>query len=109
MRAGRLSHRVTVLQKASTRSSTGAEVTTWSAVEQNIPAEVIPIAGKEYVALRQAQSDITVRFRMRYLAGVNSAMRVRWQGEDYDIREAIDVGARRTQLELLCVGPAGDV
>ena len=109
MRAGRLRHRVAFLEKSATRSSTGAEVVTWSAFASDIPAEAQPLSGREFIAMRQAQSDISIRFRARYLAGVNAAMRVRWNGADYDVREVIDRDARGRELEILCTGAAGDV
>jgi SPP1 family predicted phage head-tail adaptor len=109
MRAGPLRHKITLRQKTATRSSSGAQVTTWIDFAVGVPAEVTPLSGREYISMRQAQSDITTRVRMRYLAGVNSQMRVQWENKDYEIREVIDVRARRVELEILCVGAAGDV
>lgn len=99
-------HTVTVLQKSVVRTASGAETVTWTAFASDIPAEVVPIGGREFVTLRAAQSDISIRFRIRYLAGVTSAMKVRWQGVDYDIRESINVAAKGEQLEILCTGAA---
>jgi SPP1 family predicted phage head-tail adaptor len=107
MQAGRLSERITIQQKTVSRDAFGAEVITWSDVA-TVWAEANPIAGREYVALRQAQSDISLRFRLRYLAGITTAMRVLWEGKNWNIVEAINVGARRVELELLCTGDAGD-
>ena len=106
--AGRLRERITLQRKSVTRDAVGGEVVTW--VEEAVLwAEVAPIRGREYLALRAAQSDVVMRFRLRYRAGVNPAMRVVWNGGEYDIVEAIDVGARRTELELLCRGAAENV
>lgn len=108
MMAGRLRQSVALRQKSVTRDSLGAEVVTWSDFA-TVFADAQPITGREYVAMRQAQSDISIRFRIRYLAGVNTAMQVRWDGADYQILEVINKGARDRELELLCRGDSTDV
>ncbi|MEI6317419.1 MAG: phage head closure protein [Pseudomonadota bacterium] len=108
MQAGRMREQVTLRQKSVTRDAMGGEVLTWSDFA-TVWAEAQPISGREFVALRAAQSEISIRFRMRYLAGVNTSMMVRWGGEDYDVLEAINVRGRDRELELLCRGAAGNV
>lgn len=107
MRAGRLRERVTFLDKSVARDSLGAEVITW-AEQFEAWAEVLPIAGREYTSLRAAQSDITLRLRVRYRSGVNTGMRVEWNGRQYEILEVINVRALGVELEILCTGDAGD-
>lgn len=107
MLAGRLRERITIEERTVSRDAMGGETPTWATVA-TVWAEAQPIAGREYVALRQGQSDITIRFRMRYRTGVNTGQRVRWDGRVYDIIEAINVRARDRELELLCTGDAGD-
>lgn len=107
MLAGKLRETVTIQQKSVTRDAYGAEVVSWSTVA-TVPAQVQPIAGREYVAMRQAQSVVTHRVRIRYTSGINTGMRVQWGGTNFDIVEAINVDARNRQLELLCVGDMGN-
>jgi SPP1 family predicted phage head-tail adaptor len=107
MRAGRLSERVDLQAKVVTRDALGAEVISWATVH-TVPAEAQPLSGREFVAMRQAQSDISIRFRLRYLPGINTGMRVVWRGTAYNVLEAINVRARDTELELLCAGDAGN-
>lgn len=107
MRAGELRHRVTIQQFTAARDAVGGETKTWSDLA-TVYAAALPISGREYVALRQAQSDITIRFRLRYRSGINTGMRVVWDGRNYDIVEAINRNGRDQELELLCVGDAGN-
>lgn len=107
MRAGKMREAIEIQQKSASRAADGGEVVTWSTYASTW-AQVQPIGGREYAAIRQAQSDITHRFRLRYLAGVNTAMRVLFGGRPYDIVEAINVDARNRELELLCVGDMGN-
>lgn len=108
LEAGKLSERIAIEEKSVTRDALGGEVVTWTTYATRW-AEVAPIRGREYVALRAAQSDVVIRFRLRHLSGVNPAMRVSWNGGTYNIVEAIDVGAGGVELELLCQGDARDV
>lgn len=105
MRAGRLRQQITIQSKSVTRDAVGGETITWADVA-TVPADVWPLAGREYIAMRQAQADVTVRVRLRYLAGVNPAMRVVHGSAVYGIVEVIDVGMRHRDLELLCSGDA---
>lgn len=108
MRAGRLRHRVDVQAKVVTRDAVGGESISWATIAA-VWAEVQPLSGREYVAMRQAQADVAVRVRMRYVVGVNPAMRVVHGAAVYNILEVIDVAGRKRDLELLCTGDAVDV
>lgn len=107
MRAGRLNERIELQARSVTRDAFGAEVQTWTTVH-TVWAEAQPIAGREFVAMRQAQSDISIRFRLRYLDGINPQMRIRWREEIYIIQEVINVRARDAELEILCTGDMTD-
>lgn len=107
MQAGRLSERITIQAKSVSRDAYGAQTVTWT-THATAWAQAEPLAGREYVAVRAAQADLSIRFRLRYVAGVTPAMRVSWNGATYDIVAAINVDARNTELELLCRGEAGD-
>jgi SPP1 family predicted phage head-tail adaptor len=108
MRAGALSERIEIQEKTVTRAANGEETVTW--VEfATVWADVEPLSGREVVAVRAAQADLSLRVRLRYLAGVNPTMRVWWAGAAWPISEVIDVRARRTELQLLCTGAAIDV
>lgn len=107
MRAGRLRHSVTLQSKSVSRDAAGGESITWTTFA-TVWAEVQPLSGREYVAMRQAQADVAVRVRMRYVAGVNPAMRVVHGSAIYNVLEVIDVAGRQRELELMCTGEAID-
>ena len=107
MLIGKMRESIELQSKSVTRDAAGGEVVTWSTVA-TVFAQAQPISGREFVAMRAAQSTITHRFRLRYLTGINTGMRVLWAGVAYDILEAINVDARNRQLELLCVGDLGN-
>jgi SPP1 family predicted phage head-tail adaptor len=105
MRSGTLRERIAVREKVVTRDSYGAEAITWADFAL-LWASAEPISGREFVALRSAQSDLAIRFRIRYTPGVQTTMQVRWNGADYPIDSIIDRNARNREMELLCTGPA---
>lgn len=100
MRAGLLDQRVTIQSKSVTRDAYGAEVITWTDVA-TVWMQAEPLSGREYIAMRQAQSDITTRFRCRYRAGITTAMRLLWNSQPFNITEVIDRNGRKAELEIL--------
>lgn len=108
MQSGKLRHQLVIQQKSVTRDDHGGEVVTW-ATFATVWGEHRPIRGREYIALQTAQSEITTRFVVRYVAGVTPAMRVSLDGDVHDIVEVIDVNGRHRELELLCRGAAQPV
>lgn len=105
MRAGALRERVTIQQKIVARDSYNAEVITWAEVA-TVWMAVEPLSGREYIAARQAQSEVTTRFRCRFRTGITTAMRLLWGSQAFAIIEVIDPGARRAELEILAYGEA---
>lgn len=100
MRAGLLDQRVTIQQKSITRDAYGAEVITWTDVA-TVWMMAETLSGREYIAMRQAQSDVTTRFRCRYRAGITTAMRLLWRSQPFNITEVIDRNGRKAELEIL--------
>jgi SPP1 family predicted phage head-tail adaptor len=102
--AGQMRDRITLLEKSVLRDAFGGEVITW-VDRTTVFAKAQPLRGREFFAAQQVQSEISVRFVLRYdsaPAGLNSAWRVNWRNQQYDIVEIIDVDARKTDMELMC-------
>ena len=102
MQAGKLKQRVTIEQPvAGTRSGLGTP-TTWASVA-TVWASVEPLQGREYLAAQQAQSEVTTRVRLRYLAGITAAMRINHGGTIYNIvSPPINPNLRNQELILMC-------
>lgn len=103
MNIGALRHRITFLSKSVSRDSMGGEVPTW-VVEETVWAAVKPLRTRELLAAKAAQVEATIQFNVRYLATVVPEWRVRWDGKLYSIVSVIDVGGRKNEMELICVG-----
>ena len=105
MRSGMLRHRVTIEQKVPTRDTFGGEVETWTLVA-TVWASVEPLQGREYLAARQLQAELTTRIRIRRRTGILPQMRVVWGSHTYDIQAVIEPESGRRELQLMCTEAA---
>lgn len=100
MDVGRLNRRITIQGKTVTRDAYGGESISWTDVA-TVWAAVLPIRGREYVAIREAGAELTTRFVIRYRQGVTPAMRVVHGGANYDIEQVIDTEDGHRFIELM--------
>lgn len=109
MRSGPMRHRITLQSRVPSINGYGENAYTWETAVAGIAAEAEPLRGREFFAAAQAESEATVRFRIRYRAGIDATMRVLWRGQAYDIAsEPIDVGGLSRAIELMCVAGIRD-
>jgi SPP1 family predicted phage head-tail adaptor len=101
MKAGSLNHLVTLQQSLPDRDSYGTEVPRWSDVAK-VWAEVTDISGREYTAMQQAVSAVSVRVRIRYRDGVVATMRVLDGARVLEIVSVINADGGRSELQLMC-------
>lgn len=100
MRSGRLNKRIEIQAPVQSRGS-GGGVTTEYVPFALVWASVEPFVGREYHAAGQAQSEATIRFRLRWLDGVTTAMRIRLGEGLYDIVSVINVFERNREMQLM--------
>ncbi len=101
MNIGKLRHRVTIQQQAQTRDEYGGVVTTWQTFADRWAA-IEPLSGRELFAAQQLANTVSIRVRLRYLAGVTPAMRVLYGTRTFSIQAVINVEERNEELQLLC-------
>ena len=99
--AGKLDQRVTLQRRVFTQDAAGQEVIVWTDVATRW-AQVQALRGREFFAAAQVQQEQSVKVRLRYLAGIDSTMRLVWQGRNHDITGVIPVG-RNEMLEIMCL------
>lgn len=100
MNPGKLRHRVAILQKQTTIDPDGYPIETWVAAA-TVWASVEPIAGREYFQAAAVQAQHQVRFTMRYRNDITPDMRLQYDGQDYEIKAILDLGGRRTWLQVM--------
>lgn len=109
MRAGTLRHRVTIQQlSADTKDADGRPAGSWQDVA-TVWAAVEPLRGREFWEAAAQQSEVTIRVRIRYRAGITAAMRVKFGDRLLEIVHSINVDERNRELHLMCreVTPGG--
>jgi SPP1 family predicted phage head-tail adaptor len=101
MRAGELRHLIKIERPVETQSPTSGEVVrsweAWAAVY----ASKADLAGREYFAAQQMQSSVTTRFKIRWLAGLDSTMRIISDSIVYDIDAVLDPDGTRLELHIM--------
>ena len=106
--AGALDQRIVIQQRTATVDALGQASESWGDVA-TVWASAMPLRGREFFAAGAMQSEASVRFRIRYKAGVTGAMRVMWRDVAHAlVAEPIDVDGGRHTLELMCAAGVRD-
>lgn len=103
--AGNLRHRITIEKKMVTgrHPVTGTEITEWVPLWEGVPAEVVPLSVREFVAAQSVQSKLAARIRIRWRPGVDASMRILHDGRIYNIEGVLpDPDSGRAYLTLPC-------
>lgn len=107
MRCRNLPHQITLQTRGSTVDGHGQTVESW-ADTRTCRAQCEPLNGREWFAAGQLQGSLSVRFTIRYFAGITAGMRVMWRGEPYEIISVIEPGGDLEWLELMCASGVRD-
>jgi SPP1 family predicted phage head-tail adaptor len=87
--AGNLRHRIAIQERLEEQDSDTGEIThVWATVSEmgNVPAEIVPLSAKEFIAAQATQSEIVARIVIRYREGIDATMRAVHNGAVYNIR-----------------------
>ena len=107
MKAGALRHRITLEHNVTTRDEWGGEVVGWVdafpaiTAQGGIPAEVVPLSGREFIAAGELHGEVQARITIRYLPGVLDTMRIQFDGAVYAIRAVLPDATGRRHLTLM--------
>lgn len=102
MEAGKLRHRITISHLVPTRDELGGVVEAWQPQVSNLPAEIVPLSGREFVAAQATQSGVTTRITIRYRTGIKASMRIEHGADIYNIRAVLPDPTLRRHLTLMC-------
>ena len=106
MRAGDLRHRITVQYPVENQDSAGQPIPTWTTLF-SAWAAIEPLSAREYLSAQQANSDISIRIRIRARPAsetrVSAKMRVLFGSRMLEIvAPPIEVQERNREVQLLC-------
>ena len=100
-RAGKYRHRITLQAFTVVRDPLGGDTKTWVDWHKDVPAEVVPLSGREFTAASAEHGQVTVRMEIPYLAGVLNTMRVTFDGQAYAIRAVLPDPTARSHINLM--------
>ena len=105
MQAGRLRHRVTIMNFVSVRDATGQPIEEWQE-GKTIWAEVLGISGREQMQSGAETAQATIRVWMRFRRDVNAASRLKvltgpFKGNVLNIIGPPVPDRKATRLEIL--------
>ena len=105
MRAGTLTHKVTICKNVPITNADGQQVSVESEWIRRW-ASIVPVSGQERLLAQQTQADITSRVRMRYdrdTKTITPDMHLKLRdGTVLNIKRAFDVEMRKTEMEMEC-------
>ena len=99
MRAGELDRSIVIETPTEAQDDYGGRTPTW-ATFATVWAKVMPARGRESVAADQVVALADTVFRIYWLSGLTTKMRVSYDGQLYDIAHLAEIG-RREGLDLM--------
>lgn len=106
--AAQLRHRVDIEALTLTRDSYGGAIETWTKVATSVPAAIVPLSGKEFIASGATQAQINTRITLRYRDDLKPAMRLVHGATLYNIRAVLPDPTLQRHLTLLCEAGVND-
>lgn len=99
MNPGRLNRRVTIASHGTTPDAFGQPANTWATLA-TVWAEITPKRGRELVAAKSVDSEVSATITIRYRADVTAAHRITHAGKIYNIAAVIDRNGEGKFLDL---------
>ena len=93
MQAGKMDRLITIEQATSTRDTVGDAVPTWSTFA-TVWARKVRSRGTEQFKAERETAEREIRLEIRYLAGLDETMRIRFDGQIFDIEDLEEIGRR---------------
>ena len=89
MRAGKLRHRITFMERVITRDpDNGEELVSWNEYGK-LWAKLEPLSGRDLIAAQAAHSEITARITVRFNADIVPTMYAVYRGKEYTIHAVL--------------------
>lgn len=108
MHAGRLRHRIDLQRRVNKQDPvSGAVEPTWVDLFKKVPAAQEFLSSKEFIAAQAVQSEMTVRWIVRFREGMDATQRIKWtvngKAKIYNVHGVLpDNDSGREWLTLPC-------
>jgi len=102
MRAGRLRHRIEIQQDTPVRNDMGEPVPGWATIH-TVWASITPVGGQERFSNNKESAEVSHKIKIRYLAGLSPAMRIKYGTRIFDIQNVLNYDERNADMEILAL------
>jgi SPP1 family predicted phage head-tail adaptor len=101
---GRLKDKITIQRQVTPQDEyTQPLDDPWEDLYSNVFAEYIAQGGREFYIAQKINSETTAVFKIRYKPGINTTMRILFEGSRmFDILFIDDTNKRNGELSMLC-------
>jgi len=108
MKSEELRHRITIEYRVVTTNENGYETEIWQEYKK-VWASVSNLSGREYYEAAAVKAEETVKFTIRYMKGIDSAMRILFKDKRHNIVSIDNIKYRDRFIEIkaLEVGSSG--
>ena len=94
-------HKIDFLKKVKGYDEYGEPIDDWEVLKGGIWASYDPLLGNEFFTAFTTDNKIESKFNMRHIDGITSDMRIRFNGNNYEILGQ-PVNVKGLNRELLC-------
>lgn len=99
MKIGDLRHRITLQKYIETTDDEGFSTQQWQDIA-TVWASVENLYGREYWQAAAIQAENTVKFTIRYRKDLSSDMRIKFQGQHYEIISIDNIKYKNEYIEI---------
>jgi len=99
MNPGDLDKRITFQRRVTTTNENGFEIETLADFK-TVWAKVSNLHGREYFEAAAVQAENTVKFTIRYLEGIDTSMKILFQGRYYNITSIDNIKYKNRFIEI---------
>lgn len=99
MEISALNKRITIQELKTTINENGFEIEDWIDFK-TVWAGVSNLHGREYFEAAAVQMESTVKFTIRYLAGIDTSMRILFKGRYYNITSIDNIKYKNRFIEI---------
>ena len=97
---GAMRHRITIEKRITGETENGFSIEAFESVA-TVWAGVKPVQSREYEKADTTQNEVRVRFRIRYLAGLNSSIEIIFADVRYEIISIENKDFKNRYLDIL--------
>ena len=102
MLSAKLRHRVDIQNLLLIQDEYGGAAEIWDVFAANVPAEIVPLSGREFIQSASIQASIDSRITIRLIPGLVPSMRIINGNDTYDIKAILPDPSLKRHLTLMC-------